>query len=130
MAASAIFERVKKLEERGFIRGYAAVISPEAVDLGLLAFLAVRTEDPVGGDTTARALAKRPEITDRLVKDVLERVDLVVQQLDRQLEAIRARHGNELRSLRDEVEALKASVAALASAAATEPEQPRPAAVE
>src|SRR5690348_17854148 len=77
-----------------------------------------------------KILAKRPEITDRLVKDVLERVDLVVQQLDRQLEAIRARHGNELRSLRDEVEALKASVAALASAAATEPEQPRPAAVE
>jgi hypothetical protein len=77
-----------------------------------------------------KILAKRPEITDRLVKDVLERVDLVVQQLDRQLEAIRARHGNELRSLRDEVEALKASVAALAPAAATEPEQPRPAAVE
>jgi Lrp/AsnC family leucine-responsive transcriptional regulator len=62
MAASAIFERVKKLEERGFIQGYTAVIDPAAVDLGLLAFLSVRTEDPVGGDATARALAKRPEI--------------------------------------------------------------------
>ena len=62
MAASAIFERVKKLEERGFIQGYAALVDPAAVDLGLLAFLAVRTEDPVGGDATARALAKRPEI--------------------------------------------------------------------
>ncbi len=62
MAASAIFERVKKLEERGFIQGYAAIVAPAAVDLGLLAFLAVRTEDPVGGDATARALAKRPEI--------------------------------------------------------------------
>jgi hypothetical protein len=77
-----------------------------------------------------KILAKRPEITDRLVKDVLERVDLVVQQLDRQLEAIRARHGNELRSLRGEVDALKASVAALESASARQPEQPRPAAVE
>lgn len=62
MAASAIFERVKKLEDRGLIQGYAAVVNPVAVDLGLLAFLAVRTEDPVGGDATARALAKRPEI--------------------------------------------------------------------
>ncbi|MBS1767197.1 MAG: Lrp/AsnC family transcriptional regulator [Acidobacteria bacterium] len=62
MAASAIFERVKKLEEKGFIQGYAALVDPTAVDLGLLAFLAVRTEDPVGGDATARALAKRPEI--------------------------------------------------------------------
>ena len=62
MAGSAIFERVKKLEERGLIRGYAAVLDPEALELGLLAFLSVRTEDPVGGDTTARALAKRPEI--------------------------------------------------------------------
>jgi hypothetical protein len=77
-----------------------------------------------------KVLAKRPEITDRLVKDLLERVDLVVQQLDRQLEAIRARHGNELRSLRDEVDALKTSVAALEAAVAPEPQQPRPAAVE
>lgn len=62
MAASAIFERVKKLEERGLIRGYGAVLDPAALELGLLAFLSVRTEDPVGGDATARALAKRPEI--------------------------------------------------------------------
>lgn len=62
MAASAIFERVKKLEERGLIRGYGAVLDPVALELGLLAFLSVRTEDPVGGDATARALAKRPEI--------------------------------------------------------------------
>jgi Lrp/AsnC family leucine-responsive transcriptional regulator len=62
MAASAIFERVKKLEERGFIRGYGAFLDPAAMELSLLAFLSVRTEDPVGGDATARALAKRPEI--------------------------------------------------------------------
>jgi hypothetical protein len=68
-----------------------------------------------------RVLQQRPEITDRLVKDVLQRVDLVVQQLDRQLEAIRARHGTELRALREEVEALKASVAALEAEAAGSP---------
>ena len=68
-----------------------------------------------------RILEQRPEITDRLVKDVLERMDLVVQQLDRQLEAIRARHGSELGSLREEVEALKASVAALEAEGARAP---------
>lgn len=62
MAASGIFERIKKLEERGAIAGYTALLDPVAVDLGLLAFVFVRTEDPVGGDATARALAKRPEI--------------------------------------------------------------------
>lgn len=62
MAASAIFERIKKLEERGIIRGYSALIDPAALELSLLAFVTVKTEDPVGGDTTARALSKRPEV--------------------------------------------------------------------
>lgn len=62
MAASAIFERIKKLEERGIIQGYQARIAPGALDLSLLAFVTVRTEDPVGGDATARALARRPEV--------------------------------------------------------------------
>lgn len=62
MAASGIFERIRKLEERGVLRGYTALMDPASVDLGLLAFVFVRTEDPVGGDTTARALARRPEI--------------------------------------------------------------------
>ena len=62
MAASGIFERIKKLEERGTITGYTALVDPVAVELGLLAYVFVRTEDPVGGDATARALAKRPEI--------------------------------------------------------------------
>jgi Lrp/AsnC family leucine-responsive transcriptional regulator len=62
MAPSAIFERIKKLEEKGIVRGYAALIDPAALELSLLAFVTVRTEDPVGGDATARALAKRPEV--------------------------------------------------------------------
>ncbi len=62
MAASGVFERIKRLEERGIVRGYTALVAPEAVELGLLAFISVRTEDPVGGDSTARELAKRPEI--------------------------------------------------------------------
>lgn len=62
MAASGIFERIRKLEERGVLQGYTALLDPVAVDLGLLAFVFVRTEDPVGGDATARALSRWPEI--------------------------------------------------------------------
>lgn len=62
MAGSGIHERIRKLEERGVIRGYLALLDPMALELGLLAFLHVRTEDPVGGDATALKLASRPEI--------------------------------------------------------------------
>ena len=62
MAASGIHERIKKLEERGVLLGTTALVDPVALDLGLLAFLFVRTEDPVGNDNTARLLADRPEI--------------------------------------------------------------------
>ena len=41
MAPSAILERVRKLEERGVIMGYAARVNPEAVGLGLLTWLIV-----------------------------------------------------------------------------------------
>ncbi len=62
MAASGIFERIKKLEERGAIRRYTALLDPDQLDQKLLAFIFVRSEDPVGGDSTAKRLAKRPEI--------------------------------------------------------------------
>ena len=62
MAPSVVFERIKRLEQRGVLRGFAAQLDPVALDLGLLAFIRVRSEDPVGGDATAQALARRPEI--------------------------------------------------------------------
>lgn len=62
MAASGIFERIKKLEERGAIRGYTALLDPGQLDQALLAFIFVRSEDPVGADSTAKRLAKRAEI--------------------------------------------------------------------
>jgi len=42
MAAPSAHERVKKLEARGVIRGYAADVDPIAVGLGVLAFTWVR----------------------------------------------------------------------------------------
>ena len=60
-----------------------------------------------------RILARRPDLTDRLAKDILSRTDLLMQELDRQLEALRARHGTELRGLRDEVARLRQAIEVL-----------------
>ncbi|MEU3026830.1 Lrp/AsnC family transcriptional regulator [Streptomyces incarnatus] len=42
MSASAVTERVRRLEEAGVISGYAAVVEPERVGLTILAFVRLR----------------------------------------------------------------------------------------
>ncbi|CAL9358936.1 Lrp/AsnC family transcriptional regulator [Streptomyces sp. NPDC030392] len=42
MSASAVTERVRRLEEAGVITGYAAVVDPEALGLSVLAFVRLR----------------------------------------------------------------------------------------
>jgi Lrp/AsnC family leucine-responsive transcriptional regulator len=46
LSAPAAADRVRRLEERGVIRGYSAVVDPEAVGLGMTAFVAVTLERP------------------------------------------------------------------------------------
>lgn len=62
LAPSAVFERIRKLEERGAVRGYSANIDPAAVDLGLLAFVLVRSEERGGARRTESALVAMPEV--------------------------------------------------------------------
>lgn len=62
MAPSAVFERIRKLEERGVIRGYTARIDPSAVGLGLLAFVFVRADERLGAPETEHLLAEIPEV--------------------------------------------------------------------
>lgn len=62
LAPSAVFERIRKLEERGVIRGYRADIDPKALELGQLAFIFIRSSDRPGGMDTAEKLAGIPEI--------------------------------------------------------------------
>jgi Lrp/AsnC family leucine-responsive transcriptional regulator len=62
MAPSAVLERVRKLEEKGVIRGYAAKLDPKALDFGLLAYVLVRTNESVGHPQSERALAEIPEV--------------------------------------------------------------------
>ena len=64
MAPSATLERLRKLEERGVVRGYAATVCPEAVGLGLLAFVFVRTAEGGGAPETRRRLGALPEVVE------------------------------------------------------------------
>ena len=62
LTPSATLERVRKLEERGLIKGYMALLDPQSLDLGLLAFIFMRvdeTNDVVGqAETTAEEIGR------------------------------------------------------------------------
>jgi Lrp/AsnC family leucine-responsive transcriptional regulator len=62
MVPSGVQERIRKLEDKGFILDYATHLRSDPLDLGLLAFVFVRTSEPPGGLNTAEELAKLPEI--------------------------------------------------------------------
>jgi|SRR5215208_3714553 len=62
MAPSAILERIRKLEERGVIRGYEARIDPEALGLHLLAYVFVRSDDSPGEVRVGQQLAQLPGV--------------------------------------------------------------------
>lgn len=62
LAPSAVLERLRKLESRGIIKDYVALIDPHAVDRGLLAFVAVRTKDFGPDMPSAIELARIPEV--------------------------------------------------------------------
>jgi len=62
LAPSAVFERIRKLEQRGVIRGYRVELDPKAAGLGLLGFIFVRSNESAGGVETAKRLAQIPEV--------------------------------------------------------------------
>jgi len=62
LAPSAVLERIRKLESRGIIRGYSALVDPHAVEQSMLAFVAVKSEEALGDDSVAHALAQCPEV--------------------------------------------------------------------
>ena len=63
LAPSAVMERIRKLEARGVITGYVALVDPHVVDHRMLAFVAVRT-NAVGDEEreVAARLAAIPEV--------------------------------------------------------------------
>ena len=62
LAPSAVLERMRKLEARGVIRGYGALVDPRAVGVPMLAFVAVRSDETGAEDRVAHALAEIPEV--------------------------------------------------------------------
>lgn len=86
---------------RRALRRYLRSLSHEIYDR----HLTIRVEDVEG-----TVLASRPEITERLTRDLVARMDVVMQELHRQIEGLRARHGTELRELREELEKLRAAL--------------------
>jgi Lrp/AsnC family transcriptional regulator, leucine-responsive regulatory protein len=62
MAPSGVLERIRKLEERGIIRGYVPQLNAKALGHGLLAFVFVKTDEMAGEHVTALKLSQLPEV--------------------------------------------------------------------
>jgi Lrp/AsnC family transcriptional regulator, leucine-responsive regulatory protein len=62
MVPSGVLERIRKLEDNGYIKEYTASLKPESLNLGLLAFVFLRTSEMPGCQDTAKILAEFPEI--------------------------------------------------------------------
>ncbi len=62
LSTSAVHQRVRRLEERGVIRGYHAALDPEAVGLPLTALISVTPLDPAAPDDVPERLRDVTEI--------------------------------------------------------------------
>ena len=50
LSVSAVHQRVRRLEQRGVVRGYAALVDANALGLPLLAFVSITPNDPAAPD--------------------------------------------------------------------------------
>ena len=57
LSTSAAHQRVRRLEQRGAITGYRAVVDPQAVGLPLTAFVSITPTDPAAPDDLPERLA-------------------------------------------------------------------------
>ena len=64
MTASAVFERIKKLEKTGVVKGYAAVLDAAAVGLPVLAYVFVRLSPHRLARTVGNQLCEIPGVQD------------------------------------------------------------------
>ncbi|HET9171095.1 MAG TPA: Lrp/AsnC family transcriptional regulator [Actinospica sp.] len=62
LSTSAAHQRVRRLEQRGIIQGYRAVVDVEALGLPLTAFVSVKPFDPAAPDDVPERLAGLSEI--------------------------------------------------------------------
>ena len=64
LSPSSVHQRVRKLEETGVIRGYRAVVDPEALGLYVTALVSVMPLDPKQPDDLPDRVLELPEIED------------------------------------------------------------------
>jgi Lrp/AsnC family leucine-responsive transcriptional regulator len=57
LSVSAVHQRVRRLEQRGVIRGYAARVDSDAIGLSLTAFVSIKPIDPAAPDDAPDRLA-------------------------------------------------------------------------
>jgi len=62
LSPPATADRVRRLEERGVVQGYSALVDPEAVGCGLTAFIAVTLERPEHRDAFLKRILELPQI--------------------------------------------------------------------
>jgi Lrp/AsnC family leucine-responsive transcriptional regulator len=62
LSTSAVHQRVKRLEQRGLIKGYGATIDYEQVGKPLTAFISIRPMDPAQPDDAPERLSSIREI--------------------------------------------------------------------
>lgn len=61
LSTTATKERVRKLEQEGTIKGYTAVLNPEAVEAGLLSYISIPLGD-ISITEMGRRLVAMPEV--------------------------------------------------------------------
>jgi Lrp/AsnC family transcriptional regulator, leucine-responsive regulatory protein len=64
LSASSVHDRVRKLEQAGVIRGYRAIVDPDALGLVITALVAATPLDPQHPDDLPERLADFPQIED------------------------------------------------------------------
>ncbi|MBI2687364.1 MAG: Lrp/AsnC family transcriptional regulator [Acidobacteria bacterium] len=62
LSAPAVAERVKRLRQRGLIRGFHAVLDPAALGLGLTAYIAVTLRHPRDRAEFLKTVRERGEV--------------------------------------------------------------------
>lgn len=62
LSTSAVHQRVRRLEQRGVIRGYVAVVDAASIGLPLTAFISIRPIDPSAPDDAPERLRGLTEI--------------------------------------------------------------------
>jgi Lrp/AsnC family leucine-responsive transcriptional regulator len=66
LSPSSVHDRVRKLEQGGVIRGYRAVVDPQAIGLFVTALVAVTPLDPTQPDDLPDRVRGFPEVEDCL----------------------------------------------------------------